>query len=139
MDLDLLAGHNDPQVRAGLSRRRAVLGDDYTLAAIERSSPLAEELQVWVTRDVWGSTWERPALDLPSRSLVTLALLVAGGHQQELAAHVRGALRNGLRAEQVLELVRHCAAYCGAPVALAAMRTVAEVLEAHANGSPPTD
>ena len=129
MDLSLLANHDDPLVREGLARRREVLGDDYTLAAIHKASPLAEELQTWVTRDVWGRTWERTALDLPSRSLVTMALLIAGGHQQELAAHVRGALRNGLRPEQILELVRHCASYCGAPVALTAMRTLAEVLD----------
>lgn len=129
VDLDLLANHEDPLVREGLARRREVLGDEYTQSAIEQASPLAEELQTWVTRDVWGRTWERAALDLPSRSLVTMALLIAGGHQQELAAHVRGALRNGLSSEQVLELVRHCAAYCGAPVALSAMRTVAKVLD----------
>lgn len=139
MDWDLLADHDDPLVREGLARRRAVLGDDYTLSAIDRASPLAEELQTWVTREVWGRTWERGALDPPSRSLVTIALLIAGGHQQELAAHVRGALRNGLRPEQVLELVRHCAAYCGAPVALTAMRTVAGALEAHAPDSQASD
>lgn len=130
MDQHLLANHKDPLVREGLARRREVLGEEYTRSAIEGASPLAEELQTWVTRDVWGRTWERAALDLPSRSLVTMALLIAGGHHQELTAHVRGALRNGLSADNIVELVRHCAAYCGAPVALAAMRTVAEVLEA---------
>lgn len=130
MNLDRLMHHEDPRVREGLARRREVLGDEYTLPAIERASSLAEELQTWVTRDVWGATWERDALDRPSRSLVTIALLVAGGHQQELRAHVRGGLRNGLTSEQILEVVRHCAAYCGAPIALSAMRTVASELEA---------
>lgn len=123
-----LAAHPDPRVREGFARRREVLGDDYTLAAVERASALAEELQTWVTRDVWGSTWEREELDRPSRSLVTIALLIAGGHEAELAAHVRGGLRNGLTPEQILEVVRHCAVYCGAPAALTAMRTVAAVL-----------
>jgi len=129
MDVHRLSEHEDPGVRAGLARRREVLGDEYTLAAITQASPLAEELQTWVTRDVWGATWEREQLDRPSRSLITIALLVAGGHQQELAAHVRGGLRNGLSRDQILEVVRHCAAYCGAPVALSAMRTVASVLD----------
>lgn len=130
MDVDLLANHEDPSVREGLVRRREVLGDEYTFAAIGQASPFAEELQTWVTRDVWGGTWERAALDRSSRSLITIALLIAGGHETELAAHVRGGLRNGLTGEQILEIVRHCAVYCGAPVALTAMRTVASVLEA---------
>jgi len=129
MDVTRLSEHEDPSVRAGLVRRREVLGEEYTLAAIAQASPLAEELQTWVTRDVWGATWERDQLDRASRSLITIALLVAGGHQQELVAHVRGGLRNGLSREQILEVVRHCAAYCGAPVALSAMRTVASVLD----------
>ena len=129
VDPNRLTEHADPAVRAGMTRRLEVLGDEYTLAAVESASPLAEDLQTWVTRDVWGGTWERDALDRPSRSLITIALLIAGGHEAELAAHVRGGLRNGLTSGQILEIVRHCAAYCGAPVALSAMRTVAAVLE----------
>ena len=132
MDIDRLANHEDTRVRDGLARRREVLGDDYTLSAIDKASSLSEELQTWVTRDVWGATWEREALDRSSRSLITIALLVASDHQQELSAHVRGGLRNGLTPEQIVEIVRHCAAYCGAPLALSAMRTVAAVLEAEA-------
>lgn len=131
MDASRLIEHADPLVRDGMARRREVLGDDYTLAAVEKASPLAEELQTWVTRDVWGATWVREQLDRPSRSLITIALLVAGGHQAELAAHVRGGLRNGLSRDQVIEVVRHCAVYCGAPSALAAMRTVADAIAAH--------
>ena len=133
MDIDRLANHEDTRVRDGLARRREVLGDDYTLSAIDKASSLSEELQTWVTRDVWGATWEREALDRSSRSLITIALLVAGDHQQELSAHARGGLRNGLTPEQIVEIVRHCAAYCGAPLALSAMRTVAAVLEAEAS------
>lgn len=138
MDIGALVNNQDSRVRNGLARRREVLGDDYTLTAIGNASPLAEELQTWVTRDVWGATWERDALDRPSRSLVTIALLIAGNHQKELSAHVRGGLRNGLTPDQILEVVRHCAAYCGAPLALSAMRTVAEVLESAAS-TVPTD
>jgi alkylhydroperoxidase/carboxymuconolactone decarboxylase family protein YurZ len=129
MDLGRLEHHDDPQVRAGLVRRREILGDDHTLSTIAKASSLAEELQTWVTRDVWGATWGREALDRASRSLITISLLVAGGHQQELAAHVRAGLRNGLSTEQIIEIVRHCAVYCGAPVALNAMRTVSDALE----------
>lgn len=129
MDLKRLEGHEDPRVRSGWARRRAVLGDGYVVEAVANASPLAEELQVWVTRDVWGATWGREALDCRARSLITIALLIAGGHQAELAAHVRGGLRNGLSAEEILEVVRHSAVYCGAPVALSAMRTVAGVLD----------
>lgn len=134
MDVARLEQHEDAKVRSGLARRREILGDDHALAAIHNASSLAEEIQTWVTRDVWGETWERDDLDRPSRSLITIALLSAGGHHQELAVHVRGGLRNGLTADQILEVVRHCAVYCGAPVAMNAIRTVTTALESNSVG-----
>lgn len=129
MHSDSLSNHSRAEVRKGWENRQSVLGEEYTRSAVANASRLSSNIQEWATEDVWGKTWGREGLDWPSRSLVTIALLIAGGHQNELRAHVRGGLRNGLDMEQIIEVVRHCAVYCGAPVTLAASRTVAEVLE----------
>lgn len=113
----------------GMRTRREVLGDPYVDAALTRAAGTGDALQDLVTDNVWGDLWGRDELDRRSRSLVTVALLVAGGHHDELRAHTRGALRNGLTPAEVVEVVLHCSGYCGAPVALAAMRTVREVLD----------
>lgn len=128
MDASKLADSSDPHVRNGYAVRREVLGEDYVDNALATTTPLGEDVQELVTGQVWGAQWGRPALDWPSRSLITIALLTAGGHQNELRAHIVGGLRNGLTQDQILEVIRHCAGYCGAPVALSAMRTAQDVL-----------
>nr|WP_083885531.1 carboxymuconolactone decarboxylase family protein [Nocardia thailandica] len=110
--------------------RRAVLGDRHVDAAIARTENTESvHLQQFVTEHVWSAIWTRPQLDPRSRSLLTIGILTALRAHDELAAHVRGALTNGLTREEITEAVIHAAGYCGAPAALAAMRIVQQTFD----------
>jgi 4-carboxymuconolactone decarboxylase len=112
----------------GLKARREVLGDAHVDRALAARTPFTEEFQELITRHVWGELWTRPGLPRATRSLITVALLVALQRDEELKLHVRGALRNGVGADELKELLLHVAVYCGAPAANHAFRVVAEVL-----------
>lgn len=114
----------------GIAVRRAVLGDAYVTASLEKNAgTLGEELQRYVTRAVWGENWTRPELNRRNRSILNLGMLVALQQHHELSVHVRGAIRNGLTREEIVEAIMHCTAYCGAPAGLAAMRTALDTFE----------
>lgn len=117
----------DPQ---GLATRRAVLGDAYVDAALAKVTPFTEPLQELVTRHAWGNTWQRPDLDLRTRSIVTVSMLVALGRMQELKTHIRGALNNGVTTAELQEIFLHASVYCGFPAAVDAFRAAAEVVDA---------
>ena len=112
----------------GLATRRAVLGDAYVDAALAKATPFTEPLQELVTRHAWGNTWQRPNIDLRTRSIVTVSMLVALGRMHELKIHVRGALNNGVTKEELQEIFLHASVYCGFPAAVDAFRTAAEVI-----------
>jgi 4-carboxymuconolactone decarboxylase len=120
----------DPELQAGLATRRAVLGDAYVDAALQRSTPFTAPLQELVTRHAWGNTWQRDGLDLRTRSIVTVSMLVGLGKMHELKIHVRGALNNGVTVEELQEIFLHASVYCGFPAALDAFRTASEVIDA---------
>ena len=120
----------DPETQAGLATRRAVLGDAYVDAAIGRSTPFAEPLQDLVTRHAWGNTWQRGGIDLKTRSIVTVSMLVAQGKTHELKIHVRGALNNGVTPAELQEIFMHASVYCGFPAALDAFRVGSEIIDA---------
>lgn len=120
----------DPETQAGLATRRAVLGDAYVDAAIGRSTPFTAPLQDMVTRHAWGNTWQRDGIDLKTRSIVTVAMLVAMGKTHELKIHVRGALNNGVTPAELQEIFLHASVYCGFPAALDAFRVGSEVIDA---------
>ena len=120
----------DPETQAGLATRRKVLGDAYVDGAIERSTPFTAPLQELVTRHAWGNTWQRDGIDLKTRSIVTVSMLVALGKTHELKIHVRGALNNGVTPAELQEIFMHASVYCGFPAALDAFRTAAEVIDA---------
>lgn len=109
--------------------RREVLGDPYVDASLAKATELTEPLQDLVTQYVWGTLWAREDLDRRSRSFVNLGILIASNQQHELATHIRGAIRNGITAQEIVGVVLHCTGYCGAPSALSAMRTVQNVFE----------
>ena len=117
---------------AGMRVRREVLGDAHVDAAIERTSDFTAEFQDLITRYAWGEIWTRPGLDRRMRSAITLTALVAGGHENELAMHVRAALRNGLGADEIKEVLLQAAIYCGVPAANAAFAIAQRVIEAEA-------
>jgi len=114
----------------GLATRRAVLGDAYVDAALAKVTPFTEPLQELVTRHAWGNTWQRDGLDLRTRSIVTVAMLVALGRMHELKVHVRGALNNGVTRAELQEIFLHASVYCGFPAAVDAFRNAAEVVDA---------
>ena len=112
----------------GMRVRREVLGDAYVDAAIEKTTPLTEDFQDFITRYAWGEVWTRPGLDRRTRSVITLTALMARGHLEELGTHVEGALRNGLTEDEIKEVLLHGAVYCGVPAANAAFAVARRVL-----------
>ncbi len=112
---------------AGLNVRREVLGDAYVDRATAAATDLTAEFQQLITTYAWGSIWTRPGLDRRSRSLITLTALVARGHHEELALHLRAARTNGLTVDEIKELLLQTAIYCGVPDANTAFRIAQQV------------
>ena len=113
---------------AGMVVRREVLGDAHVDRATAATTDLTRDFQELITRYAWGSIWTRPGLDRRSRSLITLTALVARGHHEELAMHLRAARTNGVTVEEIKELLLQTAIYCGVPDANTAFRIAQEVL-----------
>ena len=112
----------------GMKIRREVLGDEHVDAAIERTTEFTAEFQDLITRYAWGEIWNRPGLDRRTRSCITIGMLVALGHDEELVLHLRGALNNGVTRDQIKEILLQSAVYCGVPAANSAFRIASEVL-----------
>ncbi|MBX6381782.1 MAG: 4-carboxymuconolactone decarboxylase [Microbispora sp.] len=112
----------------GMRVRREVLGDAHVDRALARTDAFTADFQDLITRYAWGEIWTRPGLDRRTRSCVTLAALVARGHLEELAMHVRAARRNGLTTEEIKEVLLQTAIYCGVPAANAAFAVAQRVL-----------
>lgn len=117
---------------AGLATRKQVMGEDFVAQAFAKATPFTQPIQEHITRAAWGDVWQRPGLDLKTRSMITVALLTALGKQHELKGHVRGALNNGVTQQELQEILLHVAVYCGVPTAVEAFRTAAEVVDAPA-------
>ena len=112
----------------GMRVRREVLGDEHVDAAAARTTDFTREFQDLITRYAWGEIWTRPGLDRKTRSCMTLIALIALGRREELAMHVRAALRNGLTPDEIKEVLLHSAIYCGVPAANSAFAIAQEVL-----------
>ena len=95
----------------GLETRKAVMGEDFVAAAFANATPFTQPIQDHITSKAWGDVWQRPGLDLKTRSLITVAMLTALGKQNELKGHVRGALNNGCTVEEIRETLLHVAVY----------------------------
>jgi 4-carboxymuconolactone decarboxylase len=113
---------------AGEEVRRAVLGDAHVDRAVANTDDVTADFQDFITRYAWGEVWTRPLLDRRTRSCITLTALVAGGHRDELAMHVRAAVRNGLSADEIKEVLLQTAVYCGVPAANSAFAVAQRVL-----------
>lgn len=138
---DALEAHvcGTPRAR-GMAVRRHVLGDSHVDRSLAQTAPAAVAFADYLTRTAWGEVWARPGLDRRARSVATLAALVSLGRLEELRLHVPGALRNGLTASEVCEVVLHTGVYGGVPVANSAMPIVLELLAAAArDGLPGTE
>jgi len=112
----------------GMRVRREVLGDAHVDRAEARKTEFTADFQDFITRYAWGEIWTRPRLDRRTRSCITLTALVAGGHLDELAMHVRAAVRNGLSADEIKEVLLQTAVYCGVPAANSAFAVAQRVL-----------
>ncbi|WP_433383815.1 4-carboxymuconolactone decarboxylase [Actinoplanes sp. CA-142083] len=117
-------------VRAqGMAVRRAVLGDAHVDRAVAGTTPFTRDFQELITAYAWGEIWTRPGLDRRSRSMITMTALVALGHHEELAMHVRAARTNGLTDDEIKEVLLQAAIYCGVPAANTAFRIAQRVLD----------
>jgi 3-oxoadipate enol-lactonase/4-carboxymuconolactone decarboxylase len=124
----------------GMLVRRAVLGDKHVDAATAAITPETAVFQDFITRYAWGEVWTRPGLDRRTRSFLTIAALVTGGHEGELAMHVRAALTNGLTRAEISEAILHTAIYAGVPAANTAFAVARETFaELDAASATPDD
>ncbi|UUZ67647.1 carboxymuconolactone decarboxylase family protein [Polaromonas sp. P2-4] len=124
----------DSQFDKGLATRKQVMGEDFVANAFANASDFTRPMQEHITAKAWGDVWQRPGLDLKTRSLITVAMLTALGKQHELKGHVRGALNNGVTPEELREVLLHASIYCGVPSAVEAYRSAAEVVDGPKKG-----
>ncbi len=116
--------------RAGMQMRRDVLGDEHVDRAEAAKTALDGEFQDLITRYAWGEIWTRPGLTPHLRSLLTIGLMVALNRGEELRLHLRAARNNGVSADEIREVLLHCAVYCGVPAANSAFQAAKEILHA---------
>jgi 4-carboxymuconolactone decarboxylase len=105
----------DARHRHGEKTRRRVLGDAHVDRSLGNATDFDKPFIDFITSGVWASVWGRPELTPRERSLITVALLAALGHHEELAIHIRATKNTGASAEDVREALLHVAAYAGAP------------------------
>ncbi len=114
--------------KAGMKVRREVLGDEHVDRAVASTSGIDRDFQRWITESVWGDLWTGPVLDRRDRSLITIALLAAGSHE-ELELHLRAARNTGATPEEIAEVLLHVAVYAGVPAANNAFQMMKTIYE----------
>jgi 4-carboxymuconolactone decarboxylase len=107
---------SDDLFQRGIAVRKSVLGDEHVDSALANAT-LDADFQRFITETAWGSVWSRPGLDVKTRHLMTLALVAALGHHEELAMHVRATKRTGVTEAELSELFLQVAIYAGLPAA----------------------
>lgn len=112
----------------GLAMRKRVMGDAYVERTLGQVSEFSRPVQELVTEFAWGQIWNRPGLDLRTRSMLNLAMLTALNRPHELSGHIRGALTNGVTEQEIQEVLLQTMAYCGAPATLESFRVAESVL-----------
>jgi 4-carboxymuconolactone decarboxylase len=120
---------DDQRQKQGMQVRRAVLGDEYVDRATASTSDFNREFQDFITRTAWGEIWTRPGLPRHTRSLLTLAMMVALNRSEELRLHLKAASNNGVTRDEIKEVLLQTAVYCGVPAANCAFHIAAEVFE----------
>jgi len=119
--------------RQGMTVRRDVLGDAHVDRAVDGTDEITADFQDLITRYAWGDVWSRPGLDRRTRSCITLAMLAALHHDDELAIHIRAAVRNGVSREEIVEVLLQVAVYAGVPAANRAFGIAQRVLREDAS------
>jgi 4-carboxymuconolactone decarboxylase len=112
----------------GLKVRREVLGDAHVDKSLENRNTFNEDFQELITRYAWGEIWSRPGLPRKTRSMITLAMMVALNRADEFRLHLRAALNNGVTREEIKEMLLQTAIYCGVPAANSAFHVAEEIL-----------
>ena len=115
--------------RTGMSIRRDVLGDAHVNRAEGAKTSFDEEFQDLITRYAWGEIWSRPGLPRHTRSLLTIAMMVALNRPEELRLHLRAAANNGVTPDEIREVLLQCCIYCGVPAANSAFHIARQVLD----------
>jgi 4-carboxymuconolactone decarboxylase len=128
---------SNEQFEKGLEVRRAVLGAEYVDRSLSTADDFMMAFQEITTEWCWGYAWTRPGLERRTRSMLNLAMLTALGKPAELKLHVKGALNNGLTADEIKEILLHATVYCGIPAGLDAFKAAHEVLKAEGALKPP--
>jgi 4-carboxymuconolactone decarboxylase len=113
----------------GMATRRAVLGDTHVNGAETAKTAFDSDFQAFITEGAWGSVWSRPGLTRRERSLITIALLAAAGHDEEVAMHVKATVNTGASPEDIKEALLHVAVYSGVPAANRAFKIAKRELE----------
>ncbi len=122
---------SDDKHERGMEVRRGVLGDEHVDRAVAATTDLDRDFQRWITENVWGDLWARPGLERRQRSLITIAILAASGHE-ELALHLRAAKNTGATPEEIAEVLLHVAIYAGVPAANHAFKVTKTIYEEEA-------
>lgn len=118
---------NAARYRTGLAVRRSVLGDRHVDRAEVAATDFDQPFQELITEAAWGTVWARPGFSKRERSIVTLALLAALGHDEEVAMHVRATANTGATREDICEAFLHVAIYAGVPAANRAFKIAKDV------------
>jgi 3-oxoadipate enol-lactonase/4-carboxymuconolactone decarboxylase len=125
--LDFLQPETTDFYAAGMAVRKQVLGEAHVARAGAQITDLDRDFQAFITRTAWGGVWARPGLDRRTRSLLTLAMMAALGHAEELKLHLRASKNTGATPADVSEVLLQVAVYAGVPAANAAFRAAKEI------------
>jgi 4-carboxymuconolactone decarboxylase len=115
--------------KKGMKTRRSVLGDDHVDKAIKSTTDFDRDFQEYITTGAWGMVWDRPGLTKRERSLITIGLLAALGHDEELRMHLKATKNTGATQDDVREVLLHTAIYAGVPVANNAIKIAKELIK----------
>ena len=126
---------NDELYQEGMQTRREVLGDAHVDRAEAAKTPFDQDFQEYITRNAWGAVWTRPGLTRRERSLITIALMTALGHEGELELHLRATPNTGATEEDVKEVLLHTAVYAGVPAVNGAIKLAKRVFSEIDNGT----
>lgn len=112
----------------GITVRKQVMGDAHVERSMGQVTPFTAPLQDWINEHAWGSTWQRDGIDRKTRSLITMAFLIAQKSPTELKGYIRGAINNGATVTEIQDVLLHSLPYCGAPATQEAYRAAVDVL-----------
>jgi 4-carboxymuconolactone decarboxylase len=127
---------DEERYEAGMEVRRAVLSDAHVDRSLANRTDLTTEFQNFITRYAWGEIWTRDGLPRHTRSLLTIAMMVALNRSEELALHLRAAKNNGVTQDQIKEVLLQTAVYCGVPAANSAFHLAQKIFEEERNAAP---